>query len=372
MEGYFKREKDKNYLIFERELEEESYKYKMLRYNKISVFLDCRIYCMDNVTRVQYDISSKQSLQRICEKKHLNEQQFRKILGAMQKLIQELGRYFLRLDEVFLKPEYIYADMETFELFFCYYPHKETTQAEEEFHSLAEYLINHLDYEDKQVIEQGYALYRYTLQENYDILKCIQKTLGQQKKQENFQQKLEEELPEVYEDEVYEYSQEKSALHNSKIAESGFFNQIMNRFKGEVKAVKTSDLEKEKWNMESVVEIEEQEEERYGHTMLLKEVQGKAMHYLVCLSEGGYQDFTLDKFPYVIGKGKEWADGVIPHELVSRIHAQFEEESGEVFITDLNSTNGTGVNDELLEANQTMQLKSGDIIHFSEVYYRFV
>ena len=124
--------------------------------------------------------------------------------------------------------------------------------------------------------------------------------------------------------------------------------------------------------MESVVEIEEQEEERYGHTMLLKEVQGKAMHYLVCLSEGGYQDFTLDKFPYVIGKGKEWADGVIPHELVSRIHAQFEEESGEVFITDLNSTNGTGVNDELLEANQTMQLKSGDIIHFSEVYYRFV
>ena len=43
-----------------------------------------------------------------------------------------------------------------------------------------------------------------------------------------------------------------------------------------------------------------------------------------------------------------------------------------IFITDLNSTNGTGVNDELLEANQTVQLKSGDIVNFSEVYYRFV
>lgn len=365
MEGYYKREKDKNYLIFENQMEEESYKYKMLRYNRISVLLDCRVYCVDNVRRIQYDISSKQSLQRICEKKHLNQKQFQKILGAIQKLIQELERYFLRLDEVFLKPEHIYTDMETFEVYFCYYPHKEITQAEEEFHSLAEYLINHLDYEDKQVIEQGYALYRYTLQENYDILKSIQKTVGNQKKAEI----LEEALQESYEESEDEYSQEKNV---SKAAEGGFFNQIMNRFKGEVKSVGIYETEKDKWNKESIVEIEDEKEEHYGHTMLLKEVQGKSMHYLVCLSEGGYQDFTIDKFPFVIGKGREWADGVIPHNLVSRIHAQFEEEEGEIFITDLNSTNGTGVNDEVLEANQTVQLKSGDVIHFSEVYYRFV
>lgn len=370
MEGYFKREKDKNYLIFEKELKEESYKYKMLQHNKISVFLACRVYCIDNVTRVQYDISSKQSLQRICEKKHLSEKQFHKILSAVQRLIQELKRYFLRLDEVFLRPEYIYTDMENFEVYFCYYPHKEATTAEEEFHSLAEYLINHLDYEDKQVIEQGYALYRYTLQENYDILQSIQKTLEKQKEQEIVQSEPEEDIQEVYENKEYEYNQEKNTCYNSKVAESGFFNQIMNRFKGEAKPVKSTDSEREKWDMESVTEVEE--EEHYGHTMLLKEVQGKALHYLVCLSEGGYQDFTLNKFPYVIGKGKEWADGVIPHELISRIHAQFEEEDGEIFVTDLNSTNGTWINDELLEANQTVQLKSGDIIHFSEVYYRFV
>lgn len=369
MEGYFKREKDKNYLIFEKQIEEESYKYKMLRYNKIVGFLECNVYCMDNVTRIQYDISSKQSLQRICEKKHLNEQQFQKILGAIQKLIQELGRYFLRLDEVYLKPEYIYADMETFEVYFCYYPHKEEAKAEDEFHVLAEYLINHLDYEDKQVIEQGYALYRYTLQENYDILRSIQKIMGIHKKAEETEE-IQRDIPtEICEEADYEYSEERSY---SKVAEKGFFNQIMNHFKGEVKPIRTFGQDKDKGDIESVVEAEGHKEEYYGHTMLLKEVQGKAMHYLVCLSEGGYEDFTIEKFPFVIGKGKEWADGVIPHNLVSRIHAQFDEEEGEVFITDLNSTNGTGVNDELLEANQTVQLKSGDVIHFSEVYYRFV
>ncbi len=369
MEGYFKREKDKNYLVFENAMEEESYKYKMLRYNRISVLLDCKIYCIDNITRIQYDISSKQSLQRICEKKHLNQKQFQKILGSIRKLIQELERYFLRLDEVFLKPEHIYTDMETFQLYFCYYPHKEITQSEEEFHSLAEYLINHLDYEDKQVIEQGYALYRYTLQDNYDILKSIQKSMGEQKKVEECPKMQEQIIPEDYVESEYKYSEQNK---DTKVEEGGFFIQFMNRFKRELKSVGNYDVEKERWNTESVVEIEDAEEEHYGHTMLIKEVQGKAKHYLVCLSEGGYQDFTIDKFPFVVGKGKEWADGVIPHNLVSRIHAQFDEEEGEIFITDLNSTNGTVVNDELLEANQTMQLKSGDIIHFSDVYYRFV
>lgn len=370
MEGYFKRERDKNYLIFEQELTEESYKYKMIQHNKIKGFLDCRIYCVDSMTRVQYDISSKQSLQTICQKKHLNQQQFQKILWAVQKLICELGRYFLRLDEVFLKPEYIYVDMETFQLYFCCYPNRSLAKAEEEFHELAEYLINHLDYEDKNVIEQGYTLYRYTLEENYDIFKSIQKALGK-KKESKEQEIYEEAAMEDCEQLEYEYHEERNV---SKAAEGGIFNHIINHLKGEMKSVKGIEPQKEKreWGTESTVEIEEEQEEHYGNTMLLKEVQGKATHYLVCLSEGGYQDLTINKFPFVIGKGKEWADGVIPDNLISRIHAQLDEEDGEVFITDLNSTNGTGVNDELLEANQTVQLKSGDVIHFSEIYYRFV
>ena len=372
MEGYFKREKDKNYLVFEKEIQEDSYKYKMLLHNKIRGLLECRIYHIDNVTKVQYDISSKQSLKRICEKKHLNRQQFEAILAAVQELMQELIRYCLSLDEVFLNPEYIYADMESFEIYFCYYPDREQILAEQEFHQLAEYLINYLDYEDKGAIEKGYALYRYTMEDNYDIGKSIQKTKAEhiEKAAEKEDQEVEKEIDNWEEDE-YQYKEERQI---SKIAEGGIFNHIFNRFKAELKEEKKpGESEDEEFccRGESVVEVEE-EEERYGHTMLLKETKNKPMHYLVCLSEGGYQDFSITKFPFVVGKGKEWADGVIPHNLISRIHAQLEEEAGEIFITDLNSTNGTGVNDELLEANQTVQLKSGDIVNFSEVYYRFV
>lgn len=360
MKEYFKREKDKNYLIFEEDSREENYKYKMLSFHKIKWLLECKIYHIDGKTRMQYNISSKQSLYRICEKKNLDREKFQKVLRAVQGVIHEISRYFLNLDELYLDPEYIYADMESFEVYFCYYPRKKETLACEEFHKLAEYLINHLDYEDKKLVEQGYALYRCTLQEHYDIVKSIKDIMSEK---ENSEQEIKESIKE--QEEVWEEEMEWKTA--SKIAEQGVIASFFQRFKGENAGGKQQ--KEEMYN--SVVEDEE-EEETYGHTMLLKEVKDKPVHYLVALSEEGYQDFAITKFPYVIGKGREWADGVIPHSLISRIHAQLEEEDGEIFITDLNSTNGTGVNDIPLEANETVQLKSGDIVNFSEVYYRFV
>lgn len=361
MKEYFKREKDKNYLIFEEDLLEENYKYKMLAFHKIKWLLECKVYHIDDKTRMQYNISSKQSLYRICEKKNLDREKFQKVLLAVQGVIHEISRYFLNIDELYFDPEHIYADMESFEVYFCYYPHKKETLAYEEFHRLCEYLINHLDYEDKKLIEQGYALYRCTLQEHYDIVKSIKNIMNEK---DISQPEIEENIKE----QEREQTEEMEWKTASKIAEQGMIASFFQRFKGESAGGKQQKEER----YESVVEDEEEGEETYGHTMLLKEVKDKPVHYLVALSEEGYQDFAITKFPYVIGKGKEWADGVIPHSLVSRIHAQLEEEDGEIFITDLNSTNGTGVNDIPLEANETVQLKSGDIVNFSEVYYRFV
>ena len=362
MENYFKREGEKNYLIFEEEVWQENFKYKMMEYNQIKALLKYKIYHVDNKTRIQYDISSKQSLQRICEKKQLKKQNFRKLLLGILEAMQEISKYFLRIDELFLDPEYIYADMESFEIYFCYHPNRKDSFACEEFHKLTEYIINHLDYEDKELIEQGYALYRYTLQENYDIRKSIEEIVKHKKG--HMSKEMEETMEEEKQEQVY--SEEKNY---SKVAESGFFTNFFQRFKGD----NFSETEKQSEEIlaNSVTEVEE-EEEIYGHTMLLKEVSDKPGHYLVALSEGGYQDFSILKFPFVIGKGKEWADGVIPNTLISRIHAQLEEEDGEIYITDLNSTNGTWAIDVQLQATETVQLKSGDIINFSEIYYRFV
>lgn len=366
MEGYFKREKDKNYLVFDRDITEKNYKYKMLDYHQLKGLLSGKSYYVNNSIRLQYDISSRQSLERICQKRQLNRERFERLLVGVKAVLQELDRYFLNVDDVCFAPEYIYMDMESFQPAFCYYPDKQETGAEQEFHQLSEYLINHLDYEDKQLIEKGYELYRLTSQENYSIEKSIQRVLAK-----NITEIPQREREEEWEkqNETIEYVKEQN---QGKIAEGGLWNSLFGRWKSE-SAIKSENAEPHQENsvLESVTEVEE-EEKSYGHTVLLKEDKNKPIHYLVALSEGGYEDFSITKYPFTLGKGREWVDGLIPHELTSRIHAQLEEEDGEIFLTDLNSTNGTSVNEERLQANETVQLNSGDVIGFAEVYYRFV
>lgn len=369
MEGYFKRERDKNYLVFEKEQANKNYKYKMLDYYNIQGILPCESYCINNKIRLQYDISSKQSLQCICEKKQVNTRRFEKLLQGILEVITQLDRYFLDVDELCFAPKYIYMDMESFHTSFCYDPNKERCMAQEEFHQLSEYLINHLDYEDKELIERGYQLYRLTSQDNYSIQESIQRVClnldSELTKEKNIDGEWSEDV---------DIPQEDTENAQEKLSEGGIWNNLFHKWKNEfVPRAEKTEIGEEGPVLDSVTELEEpQPEEVYGHTVLLKEDKEKPLHYLVALSEGGYEDFSITKYPFVIGKGREWSDGVIPHELVSRIHAQLEERDEGIFLTDLNSTNGTVVNEQQLEANDSVLLNSGDIIGFAEVYYRFV
>lgn len=369
VQGYYKREQNRNCLVFETEPSKYNYKYKMLEQYEISGLLPCFILHIDNKMKVQYDISSKQSLTRICEKRQIDAQSFQGLVSQIQKTYCELERYFLNPDELCLLPEYIYADMENLQVKFCYYPEMKSKSIEQSFHELAEYLINHLDYNDKELIEQGYGMYRYTQQENYDMLNCIRQTL--QFKSIKHQAKEYNECEDFPEKELKDANRQ---MPEPRVAEGRFLSSFLRKIKREDNLNEEEEFHGYEGDVSSVTEVEEDEteDEYYGHTVLLKENKEKSLHYLVALSDGGYEDFSITKFPFVIGKGKDWADGVVPHSLISRIHAQLEELDGEIFLTDLNSTNGTGINEEPLEANQTVQLKTGDIINFAQVYYRFV
>lgn len=81
---------------------------------------------------------------------------------------------------------------------------------------------------------------------------------------------------------------------------------------------------------------------------------------------------VLEEFPYFIGKWKEHVNLAIEDSSVSRLHARITKEGQEYFITDLNSTNGTFLNSERLEPNETRKLDIGDEIAFAGRKYRFV
>ena len=75
----------------------------------------------------------------------------------------------------------------------------------------------------------------------------------------------------------------------------------------------------------------------------------------------------LVKFPLTIGKLAPFCDVVIPDNTVSRMHARLEERNGQVFISDLNSTNGTVRNGDMLSIHEEVAMEPGDQIMFGRV-----
>lgn len=120
--------------------------------------------------------------------------------------------------------------------------------------------------------------------------------------------------------------------------------------------------------MESVEKshTELQTSELTGATVLLN---GELMpeRCLKGVVNGKELKIPLIQFPLTLGKHAQFCDVVIPDNTVSRIHARLEERNGQVYISDLNSTNGTMRNGDLLGIQEEVAMELGDKIMLGRV-----
>ena len=83
-----------------------------------------------------------------------------------------------------------------------------------------------------------------------------------------------------------------------------------------------------------------------------------------------YEDICVTKKMTRIGYGPD-ADIQIQADTISQLHARIDHDGETYYIEDLNSTNGTFVNDEPLAYKERRKLNSNDMIRFADVRYRF-
>ena len=91
---------------------------------------------------------------------------------------------------------------------------------------------------------------------------------------------------------------------------------------------------------------------------------------LICDRKGVFPDFQLEKSASILGKNPK-AELHIDKDTISLFHARIEYQDGEYYIEDLNSTNGTYINDEPLYYKKKRRLEADDKIRFADVTYHF-
>lgn len=170
MKAEYKRDMNHNYLILygEKDINTDSYQVRMLAGNIIPSLLKCRIQGVDGKFMMYFDITSKQAVSTLYEEKKLGIEDLQLIFGGFVRVMEEAAEYLINPAQLVLKPQYIFADCEKKELFFCLMPGYDK-DIKEQFQLLTEYILPKIDHEDGEAVILGYGVYRRTMENSFHL-----------------------------------------------------------------------------------------------------------------------------------------------------------------------------------------------------------
>lgn len=113
----------------------------------------------------------------------------------------------------------------------------------------------------------------------------------------------------------------------------------------------------------------ETDDAQYSETVFIDVKKQKTEYKLYALDKKNKKHIELTRFPFTIGKMAGCVDCVLADDSISRLHARIEKEDEKVFLTDMNSTNGTYKNGLRMEPSQTIEIEPGDEIRFGKLNY---
>lgn len=180
----YQREFRHNYLIIDpEELVWQGYESQMLLRNQIEGVLRFQARQTDEKIRFFYEITSKQPLSRILENRSIQTEEIRRLMLGLFGVLERMDTYLLREENIFLEPEYLYVDPDTFRIWLCVIPGLKKNFSEN-FGKLLEYLLGSVDHQDKESVVLAYGLYQETRKENYGLADLVRMLQGGQRQKE--------------------------------------------------------------------------------------------------------------------------------------------------------------------------------------------
>ncbi|PQQ67062.1 DUF6382 domain-containing protein [Acetivibrio saccincola] len=93
--------------------------------------------------------------------------------------------------------------------------------------------------------------------------------------------------------------------------------------------------------------------------------------YLQSNRDGVIEEIKITKPEFLIGRLKGQVDYVTENKAIGKVHAKIIIRDGKYFLKDLNSKNGTYLNNERLNSNTEYEIKDNDVIVFANSEYIF-
>lgn len=415
---------------------EEGYQEKMAQKGNVEGLISFDIRYLNGDSFYYYDLRSKHSLKLLSEQNRLGYQEILMIMTGLRNIQRNLSEYLLLPVYLLLNPEYIFLDPENKELSFVFFPEKEEELADtyQAFAEFLINSTNYEDEQAKELcygyfenVTAGFydpdIILNKRKKEDEEI-PLLEELLLAEDSQEREEGKrslyLYSEPREMEYDqkknfiplficigivilvaaaylilflnpEFIEYfgiAQEDYILAGGILAAvfAGLLIFILNFYKKRERKIEERELEQVEAQLlegqaKRVDRIEQEVFENQSHlnnmdkseeTIILSHSRKPSVPKLVSINGEKQQVFSISKNPFIVGKLSGKADAIIESRGISRVHAAIREENGEYCVSDLNSTNGTKVNGQLLIGVETCMIHPGDILSFADDEYTFV
>lgn len=326
-----------------------------------------------------YDISGTQALDTYCRVHTLPQRFFETLILRICSQLEVLEWNLIDTGCLVVDPELIFVHSDGEDISFILYPDSKGNFFAE-LQQLMEYLLTKLNHGDKEGVQQAYRIYDRTLTEGYRMEDLKQMILSG--REEKNQISLEREPVDVREASSKKKEQiredEKKRITDSDVMEKeDIFLEIEKKVLGLLERAKEI-LWTKKENKEEIPmvvhpddKMEEEMEAICHPTICLASTIGEPQGLLLYEGMGDYSDFELGKESCIVGKNPK-VKLYLNRETISQFHAKFDFFDQTYYIEDMNSTNGTFVNDKLLNYKEKRALTPGDVVRFADVKYRFL
>ncbi len=361
---------------------------KMMLKRKLPGLLPVEKCYVDGAGQYWYNISGKQSLDTYCRFKSIDVEFVEQLIISICSEIAILEQNLLDQNTILLEPELIFIANNNKEIIFAVYPgNKETVN--DAFRELMEYLLTKIDHKEMEAVHAAYGIYEKTLNASYSLSDIrdeilyersasMQEVPPKTEKPKERRQSLPVEKKEqrIKEKEKKEYFKAFRIPMGTFTDLNKIYQEIQQKFvtwKDQLLNFhKKERIEKEQTPLVAYPEDELYEEKPQIHpTVCLRQNVMHPEGLLLYEGADSFSDICLDRDVSRIGKDAG-SDIIINKETISRFHAKIYKEKDEYYIEDLNSTNGTYVNDEILSYKEPKKLNSNDQVRFADVKYRFL
>ncbi len=369
------------------------YTVQMLMHNRIRGLVQARYSSLDNKDTLLYPVSGKQTLSHWLSIGSFSGEEIRMVVGSLIQVLENLDQFLLPLEGLVLKSDYIYTRRGSLsEIEWIYQTADEETG---DVRQLVESLLDHINFSDPDAVRFSYGVFQRIRDAGEDGLGYL---LNEGKAMMDEFPAVEEEHVVMMQPSTSRQNQGKERIaavpqivadkREEKPEQSNRRNtrSVMHSLKEAWRILTTTELGVKKAERQAVVAEKSPAFDAApvvtAYSLTTAAIPAFEEEMTICdaspvgqekqpvlLTESG-EVIPITEYPFYLGKAVE--DGyVIDDATVSRYHACIDEEDHILFLTDLNSTNGTTLNGVSLTPYLRMRLADGDRIRLSRREFRF-